>query len=80
MEDLLREVAVEFPSLVGIIIVVWMFLRALQTRDVAIKEIVEKFAKASSEQTEEMKRLREVVGANSEVIKRCTGHLNQITR
>ena len=67
----MKEIAVEVPALVGVIVVVWFFLRALRERDATIREIARDFASAMREHTEEGKNLRETIGAHSEVMKRC---------
>lgn len=71
MEDLLKELVVETPSLVGIIIIAWLFLRALAARDKTINEIAKLFSETTKESVDEMKSLKEVIGANSEIIKQC---------
>lgn len=71
MEDILRDLAAESPSLVGVILVMWFFLRALAARDKTITEIANTFSDTTKESVEEMKALREVIGVNSEIIKRC---------
>lgn len=71
MEDIVREIAVEVPVLACFIVVSWLFLRALkESRDVT-KDIAKDFADAMREHTEEGKKLRETLGAHSEVIRRC---------
>lgn len=71
MDEMLRSMAADSPSLVGIIVVVIFFLRALAARDKTISEIANMFALTTKESVAEMKDLREVIGANSEIIKRC---------
>ncbi|KKM93503.1 hypothetical protein LCGC14_1207650 [marine sediment metagenome] len=71
MDEMLRSMAADSPSLVGIIVVVIFFLRALAARDKTISEIAIMFAETTKESVAEMKDLREVIGANSEIIKRC---------
>lgn len=75
MEELLGEMVAGSPSLVGVIIVAWMFLRALAKRDDTIKDIAEMFSNTTRENVEEAKSLKEVIGANSEIIKQCTDEL-----
>lgn len=77
MEDLLKELVVETPSLVGIIVIAWLFLRALATRDKTIGDIAKLFSDTTRESVDEMKSLKEVIGANSEVIKRCHERLKR---
>ena len=76
MEELIKELVVSVPAVVGIIIVVMLFLRALRDRDVTIKDIANDFASASREHTEESKKLREALGVNSEIIKQCQQKLS----
>lgn len=71
MEELLLKLVGSSPALVAFIIVTVLFLRALGKRDDTIKDIAKDFANASRLQTEESKKLRETLGANSEIIKQC---------
>ena len=71
MEELLKELVGSSPALVAFIIVSVLFLRALRSRDVTIETIAKDFANTSRLQTEESKKLRETIGANSEIIKQC---------
>ena len=71
MEDLLKALVVETPSLVGIIVIAWLFLRALATRDETIADIAKLFSDTTKESVDEMKSLKEIIGVNSEIIKRC---------
>lgn len=72
MEDLLLEFVGTSPVVAAIIIIVVLFLRALKDRDSTITDVCKDFADATREQTEESKKLREVLGAHSEVIRRCS--------
>lgn len=82
MEEILKGMAMESPQLVGTIILVSIFLRALHVliksnrdtlkdRDDTIKIIASDFANASRAHSEEMGKLAENIGAHTEAIRRC---------
>jgi len=86
----LDKLLVQSPTAAAVIIVVALFLAALwkimqlfkdmlQVKDGTIKRIVDDYMKASREQREETGKLREIIGANSEIINRCISKLNQLT-
>lgn len=80
MEDRIWEFVAEAPGYGIALFLVWFFLKALAKRDETIKEIAETFAEASMENAGETKALKEIIGANSEVIKQCTIELRRHER
>lgn len=72
LETVIPELVGNSPVVAAIIVIVILFLRALKDRDKTITDVCKDFADATREQTEESKKLREVLGAHSEVIRRCS--------
>lgn len=78
MEDVAKELVSISPITAAMLVIVWMFLKALASRDVVIKSIAKSFAATSTEQVKEIKNLREVLGANMKVVEANTKVLNQV--
>lgn len=71
--DIIRDVIVGSPALAGVILISWMFLRTL-------RDITKNFSESSKETAKELLGLKEVIGANSEIIKQATVELGRAER
>lgn len=80
MEKVLLEMIASSPALAGVILISWLFLKALKSRDETIRDIAKDFSDSSKKTAEDMQGLKEVIGANSEVIKQATSELRRVER
>lgn len=64
------EAAKQVPNLVVLAVIVWQFLRALGTQTRNHREVAEQFAEVAS-------RSAEVIGANTEALRRLNGSAHE---
>jgi hypothetical protein len=60
------EIAKQVPNLLVLAVIVWQFLRAIGTLNKSHREVAEQFAEVAS-------RSAEVIGANTEALRRLNG-------
>ncbi len=69
MDDLLREVIAETPSLGGILIVVWFFLKHLTKKDEEMRNVSKRVTEAFSANADVIRENSAVIGACNETLK-----------